>query len=146
MSSNVHVEIRDIDGNILHDSCAHNVVTTAGKQAIIAALYATNANRIRYIGFSTVSAGYTAASTALNTEFARASLSQPTFNSTYGSVSFAHTISANAGATYDGKVYRGLGLFFTSSAGTMYSAVSISAVTKSSEQFFIISWSQQWNP
>lgn len=132
---NVHVLLRDENGNIKADFVTHNTVVTAGKNHIADQLSsAPNGAAMGYMAIGTNSTAVLATDTALNVELDRNALTSRT-----DSANVVTYVGNWAAADGTGTIVEA-GIFNAVTAGTMLARTVFSAITKAAGDTLQITW------
>ena len=132
---NVHIVLKDKDGNIKLDFSTHNTVVTAGKNHIADRLSTTPTGAaMSHMGIGTNNTAVVAGDTALNTELDRNALTSCTDSSNV--VTYVADWAAGDGT---GAIVEA-GIFNAASVGTMLARTVFSAINKGASDTLQITW------
>lgn len=131
LADNVHIVLRDKDGNIKYEG-VHNTVTTAGKNGIADQILASpTLNKPTYMAVGT---GAYAGGAALTTELDRNALTSKTRSG-------AVVTMVGDWAAGDGTgTLTEAGIFDAASTGNMWCGASFGAITKGASDTLQITW------
>lgn len=128
---NMHIELRDKDGNLKDERFVHNTVTTAGKNGVADQLLASpTLSKPTHMAVGTG----TPSGTALGTELDRNALTSKTRSGAVVTMVGDWAAGDGTGAITEA------GIFDASSAGNMYCSASFSVINKAAGDSLSISW------
>lgn len=131
LKANMHIVLRDKDGNIKEERHIHNTVTTAGKNGIADQILASpTLNKPTHMAIGTG----TPTATALGTELDRNALASKTRSNAI--VTFTGSWAAGDGT---GAITEA-GIFDAASTGNMWASQSFSVINKGASDVLSISW------
>lgn len=123
---NIHIEVRDAKTKKLKaERFVHNLITTAGKNKLLAVASGAAITAFTYIAIGTNATAANAADTALGTEVARSPTQTPT-NPTAATYQVQYTFPAGTGT---GTIVEA-GLLNASSSGVLLNRSVFGAITK----------------
>lgn len=133
----LHIVLRDANGNIKEEKTVPNLVVTTGKNFIAASMIKTTTNSpvaMTHMGLGTGTTAANAADSALQTAIGTRSTVTPSVNSNV--VTYSSTFAAGnaTGAITEA------GVFNSSSAGTMLCRTVFSVVNKDAGDSLTINW------
>lgn len=125
LEQNICIELHGPDGEIKDTRYVHNLITTAGKNLLLAASSAKYLNQFTRIAIGTGTTSPDAGDTALQTEVARSAGVTPT-NPSSNILQFQTTFAAGTGTGAIAET----GLFDANSSGNMLNRSTFSVVNK----------------
>lgn len=129
--SNMHIVLRDENGNIKDERHIHNTVTTAGKNGIADQILASPS--LSKIGWMAIGTG-TPSGTALGTELDRNAFTSKTRSGAVVTVIGDWAAGDGTGAITEA------GTFDASSTGNMWMSASFSVINKAAGDTLSITW------
>jgi hypothetical protein len=134
-TDNVHIVLRDSDGNLKQEERCHNLITTAGRNAIVERLDSSAATEVpTHMAIGTGTNAAAAGDTTLQTELDRNAL---TSNTSSGNVL---TMVGNWAAGDGTGAITEAGVLNAAANGTLYSRAVFSVINKAAGDTLQITW------
>lgn len=134
LSTNVHIELRDKDGNLKDERNIHNIVCTAGKNKILTASGGSLLNSFSYIAIGTGTTAVAIGDTALQTEVARSNGTTSNPNASTWQTTFTFAAGIGTGAITES------GLLDAASVGSLLAHQTFTAVNKGASDTLAVTW------
>lgn len=132
----LHIVLRDANGNIKKDVTVPNLVVTTGKNLIASRLVGTASAIMSHMAVGTGAVAPVAGNTTLGAEIASSRVALTSGTATNSDVTYVATFGPTVGT---GAITEA-GIFNAASAGTMLCRTTFSVVNKAAEDSLTISW------
>jgi hypothetical protein len=132
---NVHIVLRGPDGKVKHDETLHNLITTAGRNAIVSRLASSPGSAVpTHMAIGTGATAAAAGDTTLQTELDRNALTSNTASTNVLTMVGDWAAGDGTGAITEA------GVLSASSGGTLFARAVFSVINKAAGDTLQITW------